>query len=273
MPNNVTVVPRTKDITDVSWLLKTRRYIPHYDAYQAYKLIYGSEPMGQPSVDEWSKIIACDVDRDVRITANIVAHDFNVECVKEYLEYAPTKDIGIALAIEFRMLKDIVSIAEESDIILYLTEHILDDTESSLILESGLLKSIARRVIDKCQTMYTTLINNFATLLKLSDGSVISEKFIIGYLEHANFFNGDPLLRYIFEKFPTAHPLLRKLDCLAWDPFTKSRRFSHWLRVCQRMDELSKYYLELDFLSKNIRENKAYINSYLKFSKIYANDI
>jgi hypothetical protein len=270
---SLSMVPRAKDMNDVSWLFKTRRYISRYDVYEAYKLLYGAEPKGIPTAEEMANVFETDEDREARITVKIVSHDFKEWCVENYLNKESTRKFGIALAIEFRMLEQIINVAENSDIFLYLTEHSLNEKELSLIIKSGLMDKLSKRIIDKSEVMYTRLTENFLKLLKIDDCGVINVAFISGYIAHASFYDSNPLLRYILQDFPDSHPAFKDLDSLAWDPFTKSRRFSHWLKVSHRMDELSKYYLEIKSVAENIDKNKEYISNYLEFKSIYAEDI
>lgn len=273
MKVSLSIVPRTKDMNDVAWLLKTRRYISKYDVYDAYKSIYGVEPEGIPTAEEIAKVFEEGEDRDVKITVKIVSHYFEKSCVAEYLSEEATKELGVALAIEFRMLKPIIGTAEDSDIFLYLTEYLLNDGEISLIIKNGVMEKLSKRIIDKSKVMYTTLIKNFEKLLKINDCGVIGSSFISGYIEHASFYGGNELLKYILEEFVDLHPLFENLDCLAWDPFTKSRRYSHWLNVVNRMNEISRYYQEVSGAANNINDNKHYISEYIRFGAIYSDAI
>jgi hypothetical protein len=273
MPISLSVIPRTNDMNDVSWLLKTRKYISKYDVYDAYKSIYEMEPEGIPTTEEMVEVFEeCD-EREARITVKIVSHHFEEGCVEEYLKEGATRKLGIALAIEFRMLRKIIDIADDSDIFLYLTEYSLNEEELSLIIKDELLKKLSERLIDKRKVMYTRLTENFEKLLKLNDCVVIDSNFISGYIEHASFYSGNQLLKYILVKFTDSHPLFEGLDFLAWDPFTKSRRYSHWLKVSSRMDELSKYYQEINCETNIINDNRLYISEYLKFRSIYSEAI
>lgn len=162
------------------------------------------------------------------------------------------------------------SIAEDSDIFLYLTEYSLNSEELSLIIKSGIMDMLSKRIIDRSKVMYTTLIVNFEKLLRINDCGVIDSNFISGYIEHANFYGGNSLLKYILEEYTDSHPSFGDLDCLAWNPFTKSRRHTHWLKVSNRMNEISKYYQEVNSEAKSFNENKQYISQYLKFRSIYS---
>lgn len=270
MSLSLPVVPHKKNETNVSWLYETRRYISRYDVSKEYKLMFGSEPEGVPSAEELEEIFKYQEDRDVRVTVKIVSHSFNESCIRGYLENEVTKDFGIALAIEFRRMEEIIDIADYSDIFLYMTEYPLTDAEMSLVFKRGVLKQLALRLIDKSKVMYTTLLGNFERLLKLDDCEVVDDNFVRNYIEHASFYNGNPLLQYVLERFPDSHPLFEDMDCLAWDPFTMSRRFSHWLTVSGRMDEVSKYYLTLGHTGKNFTNNSMYIDSYLRFKEVYS---
>ncbi|MDP2562132.1 hypothetical protein [Psychrobium sp. 1_MG-2023] len=272
MAISLPVVPRTKDMNDVSWLFKTRRYISKYDVYDAYKSLYGKEPKGIPTTEELVKVFEQSEEKETRVTLKIVSHSFEEHCVDEYINEGATKQLGIALAIEFRMLKEIINIADDSDIFLYLTEYSLNEEELSLIAESGLMKSLSKRIIDRRKVMYTTLTENFEKLLKMNDCGVIDSNFISGYIEHASFYDGNLLLKYILEEFTDSHPLFAALDCLAWDPFTKSRRYRHWIEASNRMNELSKYYQEINGEANNINKNREYISEYQRFRTIYSED-
>jgi hypothetical protein len=199
----------------------------------------------------------------------IVSHYFDDCCVEGYLNEDVTRNFGIALAIEFRMLEKIIKIADDADIFLYLTEYSLNEEEIILIIESGLMEKLSIRLIDTSKVMYTTLVENFEKLLKVDDSGVIDSNFISGYIAHSSFYGGNPLLKYILETFTDLHPLFGNLDCLAWDPFTKSRRYPHWLKVSNRMDEISKYYQDINSESGNVNDNKEYVNSYLEFKSLY----
>jgi len=275
MPVSLSVVPRTKDMNDVSWLFKTRKYISKYDVYDAYKSIYGTEPEGAPTTEEMVKVFKESEEKEAKITVKIVSHYFEKDCVEKYLNESATRVLGIALAIEFRMLEKIVKIADDSDIFLYLTEYSLNEEEIYLIIENGLMGKLSLRIINKSKVMYTTLTENFEKLLKVNDCGVINSNFISGYIEHASFYGVNPLLKYILERFTGSHPLFKDLDCLAWDPFTKSRRYSHWLKVSSRMDELSKYYQEISSETDTVNNNnnRQYINEYLKFRSLYSEAI
>lgn len=273
MKISLSIVPRTKDMNDVAWLLKTRRYISKYDVYDAYKSIYNVEPEGIPTIEEMAKVFEEGENRDARVTVKIVSHYFEESCVAEYLSEEATRELGVALAIEFRMLKPIIGIAEDSDIFLYLTEYLLDEDELSLIVKSGVMEKLSKRLIDKRKVMYTTLIKNFEQLLKINHCGVIDSNFISGYIEHASFYGGNELLKHILEEFIDLHPLFESLDCLAWDPFTKSRRYNHWLNVVNRMNEISRYYQDVNGTTKNINDNKHYISEYIKFRAIYSDAI
>lgn len=264
------IVPRTKDMNEVAWLLKTRRYISKYDVYNVYKSVYKVEPEGIPTTNEMIEVLTNDENKDIKVTVKIVSHDFNEERIEEYLNVEATRPLGIALAIEFRMLKQIINLAEDSDIFLYLTEYILNEEEISLIIESGIMKKLSMRVIDKNQVMYTTLVDNFEKLLKTNDCNVIDCNFISRYIEHASFYEKNRLLEYILKEYTDFHPLFKNLDCLAWDPFTKSRRYSHWLEVTNRMNEISSYYLEIRGRNENIDDNKDYIGEFIKFMNIFS---
>ncbi|PVU64933.1 hypothetical protein C9E85_15650 [Plesiomonas shigelloides] len=253
----------------VSWLYETRRYISRYDVREQYKLIFGTEPKGIPSVEELEVVFKEQEERDVRITVKIVSHHFDESCIKGYLDSEVTKDFGIALAIEFRKMEEIIELADSSDLFLYMTEYPLTVEELSLVAKRGILKELAQRLIEKNKVMYTTLQGNFEQLLKLDDCNVVDENFIRGYIEHANYYSGNPLLQYILEQFPDSHPLFEDMDSLAWDPFTMSRRFSHWLTVSRRMDELSKYYLTLDHVGERFSKNSNFIKNYLRFKEVY----
>ncbi|TMO03133.1 hypothetical protein [Pseudoalteromonas sp. S558] len=273
MQISLPVVPRTKDMNDVSWLLKTRKYISKYDVFDAYKLIYNTEPKGLPTIEEMVNVFKENEQKEAKITVKIVSHSFDKDCVEKYLNENATRVFGIALAIEFRMLDKIVNIADDSDIFLYLTEYSLDEEETSLIIKNGLMEKLSLRIIDKSKVMYTTLADNFEKLLRVNECDVINLSFISRYIEHAHFYGGNSLLQYILERYKSSHPLFEKLDCLAWDPFTMSRRHRHWLTVVNRMDELSKYYLEINDEGENIIKNRQYINEYLKFKTLYSEAI
>jgi len=270
MSITLSVVPRTNNMNETCWLFKTRRYISKYDAFESYKLIHGKQPEGLPTAKDLAKVFEIDEDKEARITVEVVSYEFEPACVEQYLKNDLTRSFGIALAIEFRMLKEIVGIADKFDIFLYLEEHSLSTAELSVIIKSGIMHDLSKRIIDKNKVMYTTLIDNFTKLLKIDDCGVINESFVTRYIEHASFYNDNPLLVYILDEFPSSHPIFEGLDCLAWDPFTKSRRFSHWLKVSNRMDELAKYYLNIKSEAENINANKKYIDNYLKFKAIYA---
>jgi hypothetical protein len=273
MPISLSMVPRTKNMNDVAWLFKTRKYISKYDVFDAYKSIYGAEPEGVPTAEEMAKVFEESEEKEAKVIVKVVSHDFEKCCVKEYLNNSMTKMFGIALAIEFRMLEEIIAIADDSDIFLYLTEYSLNQEEISLFLESDLMHKLSLRIIDKSKVMYTTLTENFEKLLKVNDSSVINSSFIAGYIEHSSFYGGNPLLKYILERFTESHPLFKDCPALAWDPFTKSRYYSHWLKVSNRMNELSKYYQEINSGTNNINNNKQYISNYLKFMSIYSEAI
>lgn len=265
----VPLVPRTENMNDVLWLFNTRKYISKFGVYSAYKAFFDKEPDGTPTIEEMVNVFESSEENEAKITVKIVSHHFEKSIVNKYLNEEATKHFGIALAIEYRMLGEIIEIADDSDIFLYLTEYSLNQEELLLIDKNGLIENISKRLIDKNLVMFTTLLENFEKLLKASDGKVINSDFISHYIGHASFYNTNTLLQYIFEEFTDSHPSLKKLGSLAWDPFTKSRHFSHWLNVCNRMDDISRYYLEIDSQNKVIKENKQYIEAYLKFKAIY----
>lgn len=262
------LVPRTENMNDVLWLFNTRKYISRFDVYNAYKSFFDKEPDGIPTAEEMINVFESSEENEAKVTVKIASHNFEKSSVDKYLNEEATKYFGIALAIEYRMLGKIIEIADDSDIFLYLTEYSLNQEELLLISNSGLIEKISKRLINKNLVMFTTLLENFEKLLKASDGRVINSDFISRYIDHASFYNRNTLLRYIFEEFTDSHPSLEKLDSLAWDPFTKSRRFRHWLNVCYRMDDISRYYLEIDSENEVIKENKQYIEAYLKFKAV-----
>lgn len=270
MSISLSIVPRTKDMSEVDWFLKTRNYISKYGLYDAYKTIYNVEPEGIPTVNEMVEVLSDDEDRDIKVTLKIVSHEFDKRCIEEYLNVEPTKKLGIALAIELRMLMHIINLAEDSDIFLYLTEYTLNGEELSLIIQSGLMKNLSKRIIDKSQVMYTTLVDNFEKLLKVDDCGVIDCDFISGYIEHSNFYGENKLLKYILESYTDVHPLFKNLYCLKWDPFTKSRSYSHWLKVVNRMNDISRYYLNISGKTNNINDNRHYVSEFMKFRTIFA---
>lgn len=264
------IVPRTEDLSEVDWFFKTRKYISKYGLYDAYKTIYNVEPEGIPTINEMVEALADDENRDIKVTLKIVSHEFDKIFIEEYLKVEPIRNLGIALAIEFRMLAQIINLAEDSDIFLYLTEYTLNEEELSLVIQSGIMEDLSKRIIDKSQVMYTTLVDNFEKLLKIDDCGVIDCNFISRYIEHSNFYNENIFLKYILESYTDVHPLFKNLYYLKWDPFTKSRSYSHWLRVVARMNEISSYYLEISQTTENIDDNKYYISEFIKFRNIFS---
>ncbi|NAW90822.1 MULTISPECIES: hypothetical protein [unclassified Vibrio] len=270
MKISLPLVPRTDKMNNVLWLFNTRKYISRFDVYSAYKAFFDKEPDGTPTVEEMVNVFESSEENEAKITVKIVSHNFERASVDKYLNEEATKYFGIALAIEYRMLDKIIKIADDSDVFLYLTEYSLNQEELLLIDKNGLIEKISKRLVDKKLVMFTTLLENFEKLLKASDGKVINSDFVSRYIDHASFYNENTLLKYIFEKFTDSHPSLEKLDSLSWDPFTKSRRFSHWLNVCNRMDDISRYYLEIESENEVIKENKRYIKAYLEFKGVYS---
>lgn len=115
-------------------------------------------------------------------------------------------------------------------------------------------------------------MSNFYRIITQSsfDGShIFDTEFIAKYIEHARLSNNDHFLEYLLVNFPHIHPVMDTMDCLSWDPFTRSRRYPHWLNVCYKMNELFRCYVSVPHVSDVIKCNAAYIEKYNKYIEVY----
>ncbi|ENC6432636.1 hypothetical protein ABKX88_000805 [Aeromonas veronii] len=266
------VVPRNQCASDVEWIYKTRMYISHFDARKIYFLSFSgdkNEDVPPPDASTWASINKEIEQKDILLTALISAPTyFGKESIISYIKNPITKDLGIALAISESLFDEIISVANHDEIILYLENNNLVEEQLPLVNDTSLLNAIMNRITDKKKVMYTTLLNNFYRIVtheQFSKSDIFNEAFISKYIEHASLYSKDALLEYLLINFRDIHPVMSTMDCLSWDPFTRSRRYSHWLRVCTRMNELSRYYMSINQDNDTIRKNAEHLKMYNEY--------
>ncbi|MEZ9203656.1 hypothetical protein AB4151_14830 [Vibrio splendidus] len=269
MKSRIAYIPRDLDESEVSWIYKTRKYISIFQAREIYDIKYG--------VSDYQKITAtkyCEAidgsESELLLTALYSAPLYDVNDIIDYINIDSLKSLALALAIEFNKFDIVVKYGDESDVILYLENVIIDDNDIKLLDDNDdkTLVAISSRIVDGNKVRYNLLMNNFTNILKAYKQKysfIINQKYIRTYIENSKIYSDDKCLEFILESYPDVHPDFKILDSLSWDPFTKSRRFSHWLNVKNRMDELSRYYFDISGKSEIITSNKEYISDYSEF--------
>jgi hypothetical protein len=269
----VPIYPRSQCSSSVDWVIKTLNYIGQWEYYEYENKIFNGnqilpllpEKINQLNLIEDSKI------RDAALTAHLIFPEYGTEIIEQLLQNDDSRDFGIALSIQKGLIKNILDFGEMPSIILLLTEQQLCDQDLAHFQDLDLIKRISDQVVDSKQTMYTTLLVNLGKILSNIGYAVIDRKFISKYLNRGLFLQGsvDSFLKNILENTVENHPKFSELDCLAWDPFTKSRRYSHWLNSISRMDQLIQYYREIPECCKCNQDNIDYICKYEKFKSVY----
>lgn len=269
---NAFVVPRNEDETDLSWLLNTRKYLRSFEVIEMYKKIFKKEEIEKVSVNDWVKAKNSSINRDVILSLFTSAPDYDPSDIPTYLANDATKDLGLALAIQFEEFEQFYrSNVEISELILYLENNILNEHDINLIKDNKkIIENVFDRIIDQEKVMYHNLRNNFLNIIQNSVlkslSSIFNKKKISAYITHANFYDHDALLEYILINYPDSHPNFSKLPFMFWDSFTRSRYFSRWLKTRSIMSEISRYYLVLNVKSDIFEGNKNYIRGFLDFN-------
>ena len=269
---NAFIVPRKEGETELSWLLNTRKYLRSFEIIEMYKEILKREEIEKVSVDDWVKAKNINVNRDVILSLFTSAPDYAPSDIVTYLANDATKDLGLALAIQFEDFEKFYgSNVEIPDLILYLENNILNEHDINLIKDNkDIIENVFDRIVDKEKVMYHNLLNNFLNIIQNSVlqnlSSIFSKKKISAYIAHANFYDHDALLEYILTNYPDSHPNFSKLPFMFWDSFTRSRYFSRWLKTRSIMSEISRYYLELDIENDIVEINKNYMRGFLEFN-------
>ncbi|OTT95371.1 hypothetical protein [Acinetobacter baumannii] len=265
------IVPRKKDESDLSWLLNNRKYLRGFEARKMYKEILSRDEVRKVSVDEWVKAREATLHKDILLSIFTSAPDYSPSDIDSYLSQQETKDLGLALAIEFEKFDKFYSAnVDMQDIILYMENNVLDQADIVGIKDNiDLMTALFLRIIDKKKVMFTNLIQNFFNLLQASNlvglSTVFDQEKIAQYISHANFYNNDDLLEFLLAKFPESHPKFIELSFMHWDSFTKSRDYSRWLKAKSILNELGRYYLTLIPENEIIAENQDYIRGFLNF--------
>lgn len=268
------IIPKNCNETELAWLVETRKYIQRFQARQMYKELLLKSPIQKVSPEEWIAAKNKEADRNIYLTIYIAAPDYDNNDITHYLSNPETKDLGLALAIEFedfeKFFRSDISL---NQLIIYLENNILSDDDISLIKsDKEFIKGIFDRIIDKDKIMYHNLQNNFLNIIKECQVSLVSDiltsKKIATYIEHANFYNSDELLKYILTYFSDNHPDFSKQHFMHWDSFTRSRYFSKWLKSKGILCEISKYYLDLPPANECIKSNQDYIKKFLEYKNI-----
>ncbi len=269
---NAFIVPRKEGETELSWLLNTRKYLRSFEIIEMYKEILKREEIEKVSVDDWVKAKNINVNRDVILSLFTSAPDYAPSDIVTYLANDATKDLGLALAIQFEDFEKFYgSNVEIPDLILYLENNILNEHDINLIKDNkDIIENVFDRIVDKEKVMYHNLRNNFLNIIQNSVlqnlSSIFNKKKISAYIAHANFYDHDALLEYILINYPDSHPNFSKLPFMFWDSFTRSRYFSRWLKTRSIMSEISRYYLGLDVENDIVEINKNYMRGFLEFN-------
>ncbi|MBO8215383.1 MULTISPECIES: hypothetical protein [Acinetobacter calcoaceticus/baumannii complex] len=265
------IVPRKKDESDLSWLLNNRKYLRGFEARKMYKEILSRDEVRKVSVDEWVRAKEATRYNDILLSIFTSAPDYSPSDIDSYLSRQETKDLGLALAIEYEKFDKFYSAGVDmQDIILYMENNILSQADMVGIKDNiDLVTAIFLRIIDKKKVMFINLIQNFLNLLEASTSvdlsTVFDEEKIAQYISHANFYSNDDLLEFLLTNFPECHPKFIELSFMHWDSFTKSRDYSRWLKAKSILNELSRYYLTLTPENEVIGENQEYIRGFLNF--------
>ena len=191
------IVPRKKDESDLSWLLNNRKYLRGFEARKMYREILNRDDVSKVSVDEWVKAKEATLHKDILLSIFTSAPDYSPSDIDSYLSQQETKDLGLALAIEYEKFDKFYSAnVDMRDIILYMENNILSQPDIVGIKDNiDLVTALFLRIIDKKKVMFTNLIQNFLNLLQVSTlvdlSTVFDEEKIAQYISHANFYNND----------------------------------------------------------------------------------
>jgi hypothetical protein len=271
---SASILPRQKDATDASWIYESRKYIHPSDCIRSLTKAYG-KPVRilAPTIKKWGEFLTKDdFSRQFLMTVYSVVPDFTDSDISTYLSSQQSISLGVALSIETRKLENVLKYGEPADLCLYVEEHNLSDNEIKAISSNtALMKTLYERLLDEKKVMYTKLVANFHRLLQNSRFQ-IEEKFIENYISRTLSYNKDTaFLEFLLKGYPTVHPFLSKMDSLSWDPYSKSRRYSHWLESINRMKTLSEIYSKnADIQNHCHKANLDYIALFNKFKSEYA---
>lgn len=276
----VTIAPRRIDESEVSWIYRTRNYISHYDARKIYFSFFSEDKdkdkdkeVPPPSKNLWQNASNDTEKRDVLLTALISAPDFYTkDIILDYIKTPETRNLGVALAICDEYFEIVIRFASNDEIIFYLENNQLNDNQVAFIKDPALLKDLMHRIVDTKKVMYTKLVTNFHKIISepsFEHNEIIDSNFVKKYIEHAHLYAKDEFLEYILVNFKHLHPTMNRMDCLAWDPFTRSRRYTHWLNACNKMNVLLECYKKITPIDGNVSSNMEYIEQYVKYIKIY----
>lgn len=268
------ILPRHSD-DDASWIFKSRKYIYPYDLLDAAKKIYPNKEEFKPlSLTEWDKQFHPDDTeelRDILITINSILPIFTEENINDYLKHNSTKPLGLALAIENRLLDKVIAYGNTNQLFLFLEEFDINQEEIKLLENKDIIDKISDRIVDKNKVMYSQIVSNYLRILAKNPNIEVTSDFIKKYIEHAHFYGDAPnkLLQYLLFT-QKKHPRFSEISSLFWDPYTKSRKYSSWLESIRRMDDISMYYKKInDEKIENFHENLLYLNLYLEFKEDY----
>ncbi|MGQ9375231.1 hypothetical protein ACUM6W_15540 [Acinetobacter tandoii] len=270
---NASIVPRKENETDLSWILNTRKYLRYFEARSMYQNILAREVVEKVTSEDWIKAKNLQKDRDIILSLFISAPDYDHTDINTYLAAPETKELGLALAIEFEDFKSFHSVGLTlPNLILYLENNILNQEELNLIKnDEDIIRGLFKRVVDKDKIMFHNLVKNLlnifktSTLANLSD--IVTSKNIGLYIEHGNYYNHDEFLEFLLKNFPEKHPLFQKQYFMQWDSFTKSRFFSKWLRAKSICLEISRYYMDIDSNNETFQENKEFLQGFLRYQE------
>ncbi|MEQ1106727.1 hypothetical protein [Acinetobacter seifertii] len=268
---SISIVPRKENETDLSWIFNTRKYLRYFEARSMYKNILGRETIEKVNLQDWIGAKSLQTDRDIVLSSFISAPDYNSTDILTYLANTETKDLGLALAIEFEDFKSFHSAGVTlPNLILYLENNILNEDQLNLIKnDESIIRGLFARVVDKDQVMFHNLVKNLLNIFKFSDlenlSDIVTSKNISLYIEHGNYYNHDEFLEFLLRNYPNNHPSFQKQYFMQWDPFTKSRFFPKWLRAKSICLELSKYYMDIESNSENLKGNQKFLQSFLEY--------
>lgn len=274
---NVSIVPRKEDETDLSWILNTRKYLRYFEARSMYMQLLDKKEVEKVSLHNWIKAKALKENRDIILSAFISAPEYDSEDVAVYLTHPESKELGLALAIEFEDFQSFYRAGLTlPNLILYLENNILNEEDLKLINnDESVIRGVFSRVVDKEQVMFHNLVKNLFNIFKTSIleniSDIVTPKNISLYIEHGNYYNHDEFLEFLLRQFPEKHPLFEKQYFMQWDSFTKSRFFSKWLRAKEIFSEISEYYVSIESDNEILKANKEFVQSFLRY-KEYCNN-
>lgn len=275
MTYNAYIVPRKENESDLSWIVNTRKYLRYFEARSMYRQILGRENVDKVNVRDWVKAngLDKDKDRDVILSIFISAPDYDSTDILSYLANPETKELGLALAVEFEDFKKFYSAGVSlSDLILYLENNILDEDDLGLIKnDESLIGGLFSRIVDKEQVMFHNLVKNLLHILQVTElqdlSDIVSSKNIGLYIEHGNYYNHDEFLEFLLKNYPDRHPMFNRLHFMQWDPFNRSRFFSNWLRAKSICFEISRYYIDIDSNNETFQANKEFLQGFLRYQE------